>query len=99
MVTVRRHRTWHRRHDQIAKPHGAIMNADTPEETDLEDRWPQEGDRLFIETNGACDAHVVRAPKERRFRMPRGYKRAGDILIEQAGSDLIDRRNTIYPAL
>jgi hypothetical protein len=75
------------------------MNADTPEETDLEDRWPQDGDRLFIESNWAYDAHVVRAPKERRFRMPRGYKRAGDILIEQAGSDLIDRRNTIYPAL
>jgi hypothetical protein len=31
--------------------------------------------------------------------MPMGYKRAGDILIDQAAADVVDRPNVIYAAL
>lgn len=66
---------------------------------DIESRWPADGDRLFVETAWAYDAHVVRDPVERFYRMPMGYKRAGDILIHQAAIDVVDRRNIIYAAL
>jgi hypothetical protein len=69
-------------------------NTEAPEE-----RWPHDGDRLFIQASWAYDAHVVRDPKERFYRMPMGYKRAGDLLIERAGADTVDRANIIYAAL
>ena len=75
------------------------MHSDTPGTEDFESRWPKDGDRLFIELAWAYDAHVVRDPAERFYRMPMGYKRAGDILIDQASADVIDRRNVIYAAL
>jgi hypothetical protein len=66
---------------------------------DLEDHWPRDGDRLFIEASWAYDAYVVRDPKERFYRMQMGYKRAGDVLIEHAGAHVVDRANVIYAAL
>ncbi|MDB6117207.1 MAG: uncharacterized protein JWO08_988 [Verrucomicrobiaceae bacterium] len=74
------------------------MTEELPEE-DLEARWPKDGDRLFISSAWAYDAHVIRDPKERFYRLPIGYKRAGDLLIEQAMADVVDRRNVIYPIL
>lgn len=70
-----------------------------PETEDPEARWPKDGDRLFVESTWAYDAHVVRDPGERFYRLPMGYKRAGDILIGSAATDLVDRRNVIYAAL
>ena len=75
------------------------MNSDTPEAEDFESRWPKDGDRLFVESAWAYDAYVIRDPAERFYRMPMGYKRAGDILIDQASADVVDRRNIIYAAL
>lgn len=75
------------------------MSDDAPKMDDYEIRWPQEGDRLFIESKWAYDAHVVRDPEERFYRMPMGYKRAADILIDQAASDVVDRANVIYVVL
>jgi hypothetical protein len=72
---------------------------DTPEAEASEARWPKDGDRLFIESAWTYDAHIVRDPAERFYRMPMGYKRAGDILIDQAAADAADRRNIIYAAL
>jgi len=69
------------------------------ETKDFETRWPKEGDRLFVESAWAYDAHVIRDPKERFYRMPMGYKRAGDILIDQAAANIVDRANVIYAAL
>ena len=69
-----------------------------PEAEDFETRWPKDGDRLFVEFALAYDAPVVRDPGERFYRMPMGYKRAGDILIGQAAV-VVDRRNIIYAAL
>ena len=70
-----------------------------PDTEDFEARWPKEGDRLFITSEWAYDAYVVRDPQERFYRMPMGYKRAGDILIDQAANDVVDRPNVIYAAL
>ena len=38
-------------------------------------------------------------PDERNFRLLRGYKRAGDILVQNAAADLYDRPRLIFPAL
>jgi hypothetical protein len=75
------------------------MSTDTPEAEDFESRWPRDGDRLFVESAWVYDAHVVRDPGERFYRMPMGYKRAGDILIDQSTTDMVDRANVIYAAL
>jgi hypothetical protein len=75
------------------------MSNDKTETDDYDLRWPKEGDRLFVESAWACDAHIVRDPKERFYRMPMGYKRAGDILIDQAVANVVDRPNIIYAAL
>lgn len=75
------------------------MSEDTSETKDFEERWPKDGDRLFVESVWAYDAHTVRDLKERFYRMPMGYKRAGDILIDQAAADVVDRANIIYAAL
>ena len=75
------------------------MSTEKQETEDFESRWPKEGDRLFVESTSAYDAYVVRDPAERFYRMPMGYKRAGDILIAQAAIDVVDRPNVIYAAL
>ncbi len=75
------------------------MKNDTPEIDEVESPWPKEGDRLFVESDWRYDAHLVRDPGERLYRMPLGYKRAGDILIDRAATDVGDRENVIYAAL
>lgn len=75
------------------------MTSDNPDTKNIESRWPQDGDRLFVASSWAHDAHVVRDPGERFYRMPIGYKRAGDILVEQAMGDQGDRPDIIYAAL
>jgi hypothetical protein len=75
------------------------MSDDMPETEDFATRWPKDGDLLFVESAWAYDAHIVRDPEERFYRMPMGYKRAGDILINQAATDIVDRKNVIYAAL
>lgn len=75
------------------------MDQDRDETDDIEARWPRDGDRLFREFAWAYDAHIVCDPGERFYRMPSGYKRAGDILIDRAYTDVADRADVIYAAL
>jgi hypothetical protein len=75
------------------------MSSNTPEADGFDSRWPSDDDRLFVESAWAYDAHIVRDPAERFYRMPMGYKRSGDILIDQASADVVDRANVIYGAL
>ena len=75
------------------------MRDDTSETDDFEARWPKGGDRLFVESAWAYDAYVVCDPRERFYRMPMGYKRAGDILIDHAEANVVDRKNIIYAAI
>lgn len=74
------------------------METDMPEEH-IGGYLPKESDHLFVESAWAYDAHIVSDPAERFYRMPQGYKRAGDILIHQTAVDVIDRKNIIYAAL
>jgi hypothetical protein len=69
------------------------------EKLDLETRLPTNGDRLFIESDAFSESPLVTDPGERIYRLPLAYKRAADILVQQAAVDIIDNRNVIYPAL
>jgi len=60
------------------------------------ERWPTPGDRLL--TPGS-DTYLAADGPERNFRLLRGYKRAGDVLIQQALSDKADCNNLVFPAL
>lgn len=75
------------------------MNNDPPDVDDFESRLPRDGDCLFVESTWAFDAQLVRDPAERFYRMPMGYKRAGDLLIDQATANVVDRANVIYAAI
>src|SRR5882724_5173182 len=68
-------------------------------ENSFDQEWPKDSDRLFVESNWFLDAHPVRDPAERIYRLPMGYKLAADILIDQAERSVGDRANIIYPAL
>lgn len=72
------------------------MTNEQPEAEDADTRWPKDGDRLFVESAWAYDAHIVADPRERFYRLPKGYKRAGDILVEQAETHVADRANIVY---
>lgn len=76
-----------------------MTDENVPEPEDFEARWPRDGDCLFIEASWKYDARIVRDPAERFYRLPMGYKRAGDLLIDQAARDVVDRANVIYAAL
>jgi hypothetical protein len=59
-------------------------------------RWPQAGDKLFLP---ARDTFFASDAGERSYRLLRGYKRAGDILIQHALADRADRENLVFPAI
>jgi hypothetical protein len=59
-------------------------------------RWPQTGDQLLI--NGR-HASIYPDKGERNYRLLRGYKFAGDLLVQQALADHAERNNLIFPAL
>ena len=65
----------------------------------LEDRWPQEGDSLFPKTERAIDIFIAGSADERLYRLPRGYKLAGDILIDGIAAGGIEKSSLIFPAL
>jgi hypothetical protein len=60
------------------------------------ERWPEAGDRLLWPGR---DTFLAEEADERNYRLLRGYKRAGDILIQSALADRSDCRNLIFPAL
>ncbi len=59
-------------------------------------KWPSRGDQLLILRTGHG---FPQASDERTYRLLRGYKQAGDRLVEAAEADFADRRNLIFPAL
>lgn len=75
------------------------MSSNVSKAGQLSERWPCDGERLFVTASWAYDAEIIRDPKERFYRMPMGYKRAADILVERAMVDVVDRKNVIYGAL
>jgi hypothetical protein len=60
------------------------------------ERWPSAGDRLM---SPGREIYIAKDVNERNFRLLQGYKRAGDVLIEQALSDNYDCPGLVFPAL
>lgn len=60
------------------------------------ERWPKAGDRLLWPGR---DTFLSEGADERNYRLLRGYKRAGDILIQNALADRADCQNLVFPAL
>jgi hypothetical protein len=60
------------------------------------ERWPKAGDRLLWPGR---DTFLAEEADERNYRLLRGYKRAGDILIQNALADRADCQNLVFPAL
>jgi len=69
------------------------------EDAEAETRWPREDDCLFQHTGLARDTFIAGSPGERSYRLPKGYKRAGDVLLKQIAACRADQSNLIYPAL
>ena len=59
-------------------------------------RWPESGDRLL---SPGRDSALAQQGPERNYRLLRGYKRAGDILVQNALSEQDYRECLIFPAL
>jgi len=62
----------------------------------ITERWPKAGDKLL---SPGRDTFLAEGHAERSYRLLRGYKRAGDILIQQALAERSDRNNLVFPAL
>ncbi|HEY5915264.1 MAG TPA: hypothetical protein VJA21_32175 [Verrucomicrobiae bacterium] len=75
------------------------VSSDPADADPMDSRLPLETDRLFMESSWAFDSPISCDPKERFYRMPKGYKRAGDLLLAQGDGDVVDRRNIVYAAL
>jgi hypothetical protein len=57
------------------------------------ERWPEAGDRLL---SPGRDSFLAERPAERNYRLLEGYKRAGDVLIQNALAERYDRDSLIY---
>ena len=64
--------------------------------TQVTERWPEAGDKLL---SSGRDAFLAAGHAERNYRLLRGYKRAGDILIQEALAERSDRDNLVFPAI
>jgi hypothetical protein len=60
------------------------------------ERWPEAGDRLL---SPGRDSFLAEGAAERNYRLLLGYKRAGDMLIQNALAERYDRDSLIFPAL
>jgi hypothetical protein len=60
------------------------------------ERWPEAGDRLL---SPGYDTFLAEGADERSFRLLRGYKRAGDVLVQSALTHRYDRDSLVFPAL
>jgi len=60
-------------------------------------RWPEIGDHLFSHLPPGRGARLAQNADERSYRITRGYKRAGDLLIKNALEDPADHHNLVYP--
>jgi hypothetical protein len=62
----------------------------------VNERWPGTGDQLL---SPGRDTFFATSPTERAYRLRRGFKNAGDTLVQAALADLADRGNLVFPAL
>lgn len=62
----------------------------------INERWPKSSDQLFAPGR---PLHLAQNADERLYRLIKGYKRAGDVLIQRALADSLESRNLVYPAV
>jgi hypothetical protein len=62
----------------------------------LTDRRPRADDLPFVPGHGS---YLPGNPAERNFRLLRGYKRAGDLLIQAALAGQHDQNSLVFPAI
>ena len=74
-------------------------NARRKNADDMATRWPQEDDRFFEDTGLAKDTFLAGDSGERSYRLPKGYKLAGDVLLERIAAGSVEESNLFYPAL
>lgn len=60
-------------------------------------RWPAPGDRLFVDSDWRLSAHIATFEGERRYRMAKGFKSAGDELVRHAEQSASERPNLVFP--
>lgn len=61
--------------------------------------WPQRGMRAFVETRPFGGAWIARRADERMYRMIKGFREAGDLLISECKAEPERAQNLVYPAL
>jgi hypothetical protein len=69
------------------------------EADDLPSLWPRRGMRAFIETQPFGGAWMARRADERMYRMIKGFRQAGDLLIAECEAEPERAQNLVYPAL
>jgi hypothetical protein len=75
------------------------MSIPETEADDLPLLWPRRGMRAFIETRPFGGAWLARRADERMYRMIKGFRAAGDLLIAECKAEPERAQNLIYPAL
>jgi len=65
----------------------------------LDTRWPKAGDRLFVQSKPAFDAHLAQHAGARLYHLTGGYKIAADLLVAQTETEAWKRRKLVYPVL
>jgi hypothetical protein len=60
------------------------------------ERWPTKGDSIF---SPGRDARLADSIDERAYRLGKGYKLAGDVLVQNLVGEPHDHDNLVYPIL
>jgi hypothetical protein len=62
----------------------------------INERWPTKGDSIF---SRGYDARIANSIGERAYRLGKGYKLAGDVLVQNLVGEPYDHDNLVYPIL
>lgn len=65
----------------------------------LDLRWPNTSDRAFVETGPFRGAWAAKATDERLYRMIKGFREAGDMIVDQGIANHHRSLNLLYPAI
>jgi hypothetical protein len=62
-------------------------------------RWPRATDKIFAEAHPLRGGSVARATDERLFRMIRGFREAGDLLVDESLIQMHRASNLLFPMI
>jgi len=66
---------------------------------DTEFRWPKAGDAPFVEAEDQLDNANIADGFARLVLMTEGYKKAADLMVEEAERDTVERSWLVFPIL